>query len=203
MTSYVQLVHFQIRIVVTFSLGRNFLTTICPYREISQKPVLVRKIEDVAEVESDICPPPLKGRRAYISTIGANPYILVHRIDDPNDKKGTIRVPIREPETGNIQGVDNDITWILCQSLQVKDYRIEVTAGNSFDYYSKKQQKWMGRTGELLDGNVDFTVGFPPAGRTAFMLLSITGYYFYNEVGHSTGHPQFVTSLFNVIRPFT
>lgn len=149
------------------------------------------------------CPPPLKGAKARISTIGTNPYILAKEAFDPNNPTKRVRVAEKDPETGNLLGVDNDITSLLCQSLQCDSYTLRVTEGNIFDHYSAKDGKWKGRTGELLEGKVDFAIGFSPAPRQAYMQLSITGYCYFNDVSFSTGHPKYVTSLFNVIKPFT
>lgn len=205
MTCFINCIIYLLRVffVCKFSrFGHSYISTVCPYHSVSNKPVIVRTREDVNKEMATICPPPLKGKRATVSTIGSNPYVLARTIRDPNDERKRIRVPERDPKNGNIMGVDDDITNLLSQSLQVESYKIELTKGNMFDHYSTKDQKWKGRTGELLDGKADFAIGFPPPPQEAIKHLSITGYSYFNEVGFSTGHPQYVTSLLNVVRPF-
>lgn len=163
---------------------------------------MLRTIQDVSRSVGTSCPPPLKGAWARISTIGSTPYILSRPMMDPANPTRKIRVSEKDPVTGNLLGVDNDIANLLCQSLRCDSYTLRVTEGNMFDHYSAKDNKWKGRTGELLEGKVDFALGFSAAPRQAYMKLSITGYCYFNEVSFTTGHPKYVTSLFNVIKPF-
>lgn len=163
---------------------------------------MTKSIKDLTKALSKPCPPPLKGKKAEVVTIGTTPYILARPVEDPKNPKKRIKVVEKDPETGNLLGVDNDITDLLCRSLQCQSYTLRVTEGNKFDYFSAREKKWKGRTGELLEGKADFSMGFSTAPHKAHLKLSITGYTYFNEAGFTTGHPRFVTSLFNVVRPF-
>lgn len=161
---------------MTFRIGHNYLSIVCPYQMFSNKPVLLRKMGDVLRTLSKPCPPPLKGKKASITTVGNTPFVLARPKPDPNDKTKKIGVVEKDPKTGNLLGVDNEISSLLCQGLQCESYSLSVPSSNRFDQYSAKDKKRKGRTGELLAGKADFALGFPTAPRQAYMRLSITGY---------------------------
>lgn len=108
----------------------------------------------------------------------------------------------KDPETGNLLGVDNDLTSLLCEGLQCGSFHLRISQDNDFDYYLPDEQRWTGGIGEVIDGTATFRVGFyrPPA--EAHYATSYTGFAYLIEHGFSIGYPRPAVSLFNVIKPF-
>lgn len=49
----------------------------CPYQKFSTRPELIRNAQDFQLVSLETCPPPLKGIKAEVVTLGYSPYVLM------------------------------------------------------------------------------------------------------------------------------
>lgn len=57
-------------------INHPILAFICPYQQFSSTPVIIRNAGDFTLAAFETCPPPLKGIKTTITTIGYPPYVL-------------------------------------------------------------------------------------------------------------------------------
>lgn len=107
-----------------------------------------------------------------------------------------------DPETGNLLGVDNDVTSFLCECLQCGSFYLRINMDNDFEYYSLKKQRIIGGLWELMQGTATFRVGFYGVPQGVLPLTSYTGFAYLSEQGFSIGYPRPVVSLFNAVKVF-
>lgn len=178
----------------------NIVTLVCPGRRILLPTVIKTKDGKITKVgQFESCPNPLEGQVPTVSSVGGDPHLLAYNMTINNEGR-LVKTPWLEEGTGNHYGVDYNLTELIGFRFKTNHFRL--FRNPEYDHFDKNQGRWHGRAADVIEGKVDFTLGFAGVPMTTLDIVDYSNYVYFNQAGISSGHSKIITSLFNIVLPF-